>query len=436
MHTGSTQQHEKSAFVPSVYAIDFGTTNSLLAAANATSIHPPVVLDSSGKDPTILRSVLYFPDAQHCFYGSQAISEYVARGMQGRLIRSIKKHLPSRSFIGTFIEERPMNLEDLIGAFLGEMRARANRHFDTDVTAVVLGRPARFSADDAEDSHAQYRLERAARIAGFREVSFCPEPIAAAREFRATLRDDKIVLVGDFGGGTSDFTVLRMHNAAFQASDVLAIGGVSIAGDAFDASLMRHQVGKHFGTEVTYRVPFGNNVLKMPPALMEKICSPADASLLNQQDAMTFLRNVKQWSLGVDDERCMDQLLTFVEDRLGFQVFEAIETCKRALSAQPLARFAFSYPTIEIEHPITRADFEQGSARATQAIVAELQATLQRAGITAGAVDIVCCTGGTASLPAIDAALAELFGRDKLSQFQHFHSVIHGLAEHARSLLS
>jgi hypothetical chaperone protein len=424
------------SFVPSVYAIDFGTTNSLLAAANETSVHPPVAIDPSGKDPSILRSVLYFPDAQRCYYGAEAISEYVARGMQGRLIRSVKKHLPSRSFIGTFIEERPMNLEDLIGAFLGEMRARANRHFGVDVTTVVLGRPARFSADDAADSHAQYRLERAARIGGFREVSFCPEPIAAAREFRATLRDDKIVLVGDFGGGTSDFTVLRMHNAAFQASDVLAIGGVSIAGDAFDASLMRHQVGQHFGTEVTYRVPFGNNVLKMPPALMEKICSPADASLLNQQDAMTFLRNVKQWSLGEDDQRCMEQLLTLVEDRLGFQVFEAIETCKRALSEHTRADFEFSYPTIEIEHAIDRADFEQGSARATQAIVAELEATLRRAGIAAAAVDIVCCTGGTAKLPAIDAALTQLFGRDKLAQFQHFHSVIHGLAEHARSLLA
>lgn len=423
-----------SSFTPSIYAIDFGTTNSLLSAANAQQVHPPVELDPTGKDKTILRSVLYFPDADHCYYGAHAIAEYIARGMQGRLIRSIKKHLPSRSFVGTHIEQRPMNLEDLIGAFLGEMRTRANRFFDTDVTAVVLGRPARFSIDDAEDTHAQYRLERAARVAGFTEVSFCPEPIAAAREFRATLHDDKIVLVGDFGGGTSDFTVLRMHDAAFRASDVLAIGGVSVAGDAFDASLMRHQIGKHFGTEVTYKVPFGANVLKMPPALMEKICSPADASLLNEQDAMTFLRNVKQWSLGDDDERCMDQLLTLVEDRLGFQVFEAIETCKRALSKEAQARFAFSYPTIDIEQPVTRADFERGSARATQTIVSELEATLQRAGIAPSAVDIVCCTGGTASLPAIERALSQLFGRDKLSQFQHFHSVIHGLAEHARGL--
>jgi hypothetical chaperone protein len=329
-----------------------------------------------------------------------------------------------------------MNLEDLIGAFLGEMRARANRHFSADVRRVVLGRPARFAVDDADDQHAQYRLERAARIAGFTDISFCPEPIAAAREFRATLSTRQTVLVGDFGGGTSDFTVLRMHEGPFAPSDVLAIGGVSLAGDAFDAALMRKHVGKHFGTEVTYKVPFGNNVLKMPPALMEKICSAADASLLRSEDAMTFLRNLRDWSLGPDDRRCIEQLLTFVEDRLGFQVFEAIETSKRALSAAEHTAFHFSYPTVEIEEPITREAFEHSSEAVRRQILAELDATLARAGLRADQVDVVCCTGGTARLPAVERALAERFGADKLSQFQHFHSVILGLGEHARALVA
>jgi hypothetical chaperone protein len=422
-------------FVPEMYAIDFGTTNSLLAAARSDGLHAPIALDDSASDPSILRSVLYFPNATRCFYGARAIAEYTAAGGQGRLIRSIKKHLPSRSFIGTFIDERPMNLEDLIGAFLGEMRSRANRYFDADVTRVVLGRPARFARDDADDLHAQNRLERAARIAGFSEVSFCPEPIAAAREFRSMLRGEQIVLVGDFGGGTSDFTVLRMHPGPFVASDVLAIGGVSVAGDAFDSALMRKHVGKHFGTEVTYRVPFGSNVLHMPPALMEKICTPADASLLQSRDALTFLRNVKDWSLGPADERALDQLLTFVEDRLGFQVFEVIERTKRTLSERASATFEFEYPTIDIAEPIARSAFEESSRRATELIVAELDATLARAELTPQRIDVVCCTGGTARLPAVEDALAVRFGRGKLTQFANFHSVILGLSEHARGLL-
>ena len=422
-------------FAPEVYAIDFGTTNSLLAAANHERVHPPIALDPLAADPTILRSVIYFPNANRAFYGAQAIAEYTASGGQGRLIRSIKKHLPSRSFVGTHIEERPMNLEDLIGAFLGEMRARANRFFDADVKRVVLGRPARFSTEEADDTFAQYRLERAARTAGFEEISFCPEPIAAAREFRSTLSDRKIVFVGDFGGGTSDFTVLQMHDGPFQPSDVLAIGGLSVAGDAYDSELMRKHVGRHFGTEVQYKVPFGSNVLTMPPALMEKICTPADASLLRAAEAMTFLRNVKNWSLGEEDERHIEQLLTLVEDRLGFSVFEAIEQVKRALSEREQARFSFHYPTVEIEQDITRAGFEKSSARATERVVAELDATLARAGITAGQVDIVCCTGGTARLPAVAKALATRFGSEKLSQFQHFHSVILGLGAQAQASL-
>jgi len=174
-------------FVPEIYAIDFGTTNSLLAAASRDAIHPPIPLDADARDPTILRSVLYFPTAERVFYGSAAAAEYASHGMQGRLIRSVKKHLPSRSFIGTHIDDRPMNLEDLIAVLLREMRVRADRFFDAEVTRVVLGRPARFSEDDVDDGYAQYRLERAARIAGFEQVDFCPEPVAAAREFRATL---------------------------------------------------------------------------------------------------------------------------------------------------------------------------------------------------------------------------------------------------------
>jgi hypothetical chaperone protein len=422
-------------FVPEIYAIDFGTTNSLLAAASRDRIHPPIPLDADARDPTILRSVMYFPDATRCYYGHAAVSEYTDRGMHGRLIRSIKKHLPSRSFIGTHIDDRPMNLEDLIAALLREMRVRANRFFDADVTRVVLGRPARFSADDVDDGYAEYRLERAARIAGFTEIAFCPEPIAAAREFRATLAEPRTVLVADFGGGTSDFTVLRMQRDHYDPSDVLGIGGVSVAGDALDASIMRHSVSRHFGAQARYRVPLGSNVLPMPPALMEKICSPAEAALLREADAMDFIRNVQRWAIDAQDARRIEQLLIFVEDRLGFAVFEIIEATKRALSEADAAPFHYSYPGIEIHGQLARDAFERGSEREVARILETLDQTLDAAGITPGEVDLVCCTGGTGRVPMVAAGLAERFGAHKLEQFQTFHSVIRGLAEHAQSVL-
>jgi hypothetical chaperone protein len=336
--------------------------------------------------------------------------------------------------VGTYIDERPMNLEDLIAAFLREMRVRADRFFGCEVRRVVLGRPARFSSHEADDRFAEYRLERSARLAGFREISFCPEPIAAARDFRSTLVDPKLVLVGDFGGGTSDFTVMRMQRGLYDPNDVLAVGGVSIAGDAYDSAIMRHHVARHFGAEVRYRVPLGSNVLSMPPALMEKICSPADASLLRDQDAMRFLHDLRALALGPDDRRHLDQLFVLVEDRLGFPLFEAIAAAKHALSESDAASVRFAHPGIDVVEPLTRAGFANSSLRQTAAIVETLDATLEQAGVKSASIDLVCCTGGTARVPALSTALALRFGQDKLRQFRAFHSVIAGLAAHAQTL--
>jgi len=302
---------------------------------------------------------------------------------------------------------------------------------------VVLTVPASF------DEEARELTVQAARDAGIEKLTLLEEPAAAFYSWIANhlsqsqkaLYDGMTVLVVDVGGGTSDFTVMRMRKDGFDPGDVLAIGGVSVAGDAFDACIMRNHVARHFGSEVSYRVPMGANVLTMPKALVEKLCSPADASLMRSQDAISFLRNVRDWSLGPDDRRVMDQLFTFVEDRLGFSVFESIELAKRELSGTDATVVRFSYPTVEVEEPITRAAFEASSAARTAAIIRELDATLARAGLQASDVELVCCTGGTARLPAVADALAARFGRHKLTEHAHFHSVVHGLAEHARAVV-
>lgn len=428
------------ARLPTYYALDFGTSNSLLAAANEHEVFPPVPLDPRAQDPSILRSVLYFPDASRCYYGAEALARYAENGLEGRLLRSIKKHLPSRSFNGTYIEDRPMLLEDLVGAMLREMRVRADTYFCAEVDRVVLGRPARFCDDPLDDAFAESRLERAAKKAGFNEVHFLPEPVAAAREFGEDLSErdgsprERIVLVADFGGGTSDFTVMRASARRFQPSDVLAIGGVAVAGDAFDASIMRGHVARHFGAEVTYKAPFGANVLQMPKPVIEQLCSPANLSILRRQDMAQFLRNVRGWSLGPGDREKMDQLATLVDDALGFSLFESIERAKRALSTDEESEVTFTYPTIDVHERVTRASFERASARATEAILGCLDATVAAAGITAGEVDLVCCTGGTAKVRRIAQAMRERFGEERVQDWKSFHSVVEGLAVHARSL--
>lgn len=420
-------------FRPEVYAVDFGTSNSLLSAASAEATCPPIPLDAAAADPTVLRSLLFFGQERFSC-GAAAISDFVANGMQGRFIRSIKKYLPDRSFSGTQIGHRVVTIEDLIGRFLREMREQANRHFDADVARVVLGRPAKFSADPSEDRLAEERLERAARIAGFREVSFCPEPVAAAHDFHLELDRGAVVLVADFGGGTSDYTIVRMRPEGFSPSDVLSLGGVSVAGDALDGSLMRHKIARHFGAEVTYRVPLGSNQLTMPRSIAEKLCSPADMTVLQHRDVLTFLRDVKAWSLGSEDRQRMDHLLCLVEDSLAFRLFEEIERSKCALSGEAATEFRFDYPSMHIRERIAREEFEAGSERQIDAILGALDRTVADAGLSFDDIDVVCCTGGTARVPALRRGIERRFGEGKVRQLRSFHSVVQGLAERARSI--
>lgn len=419
-----------------IYAIDFGTTNSLLGAAAPGRLEMPIPLDPHSRDPSILRTVLFFPNGQRCFYGQEAVQEFVKHGMEGRFIRSIKKFLPIRSFVGTYIENRPMNLEDIIATFLGELRRRANEHFDRDVDAVLLGRPAKFAALDEDDRYAQHRLERAAREAGFKHIEFCPEPVAAAYEFKATLTGAKTVLVGDFGGGTSDFTVVRITPEPFRPSDVLSVGGVPLAGDALDGAVMRRRISSHFGTGVKYKVPFGSNVLTMPAHLMERICSPADISLLQRQDTMEFFRTVRQGSLGAEDALKMDRLFALINEHFGFELFEEIERSKRALSEASSVKFSFHRPEIDVEEKITRKQFDEYTEEQVEKILRSLDETVRDAQVRPSDIDLVCLTGGTARVACLRAALEARFGREKLSQQNAFHSVVQGLVRKAGELVT
>jgi hypothetical chaperone protein len=416
---------------PSIYAIDFGTSNSLLAAVGRDFAAETIAVDQAAGDPTVFRSILFFSEQSEWSFGADALRRYVEDGMRGRFLRSLKRFLPMASFEETRMGSKNVRLEELIGIFLREMRRRANERLSCDVRRVLLGRPARFAPDPAADALAEKRLLAAAEFAGFEEVHFCPEPVAAAYDFQSRLETPKVVLVADFGGGTSDFTVARLGVSA-GAVEVLSMGGVSVAGDVLDGSIMRHKVSRHFGSEVTYRAPFGSNVLKMPRALMEALCSPADTCLLARRDVMSFLRDVQSGSLGPRDKDDIDQLVCLIEDALGFQVFESIEHAKRELSSHDETLFRFDYPSIEIEEVITRAEFVSFCEAPVAAMFTSLDHTLEQSGLSAADIDLVCCTGGTARVAAIASGILERFGEDKIVRLRSLHSVIAGLAARAR----
>ena len=419
---------------PTVYAIDFGTSNSLLAAASASEVFDPIALDPEAADATILRSALYFTTLDDGHFGVAALRALVENGFRGRLIRSIKRHLPSRMFSKTRIGYRNVSLEDIIGRFLRAMRERANRHFDTDVRRVVLGRPARFSNVDEDDALAETRLATAARAAGFEDVHFCPEPVAAAYDFADDLDEKRVVVVADLGGGTSDFTVVRMDREGFDSNDVLAVGGVATAGDAIDGALVRGVVAPHFGARARYRVPYGSNDLDMPIPLIEILSSPADLTLLDRDKIVRQLADIRSGLRNKADRPLLDRFIALVEDGLGFTLYEAVEQAKRRLSDEPTTLLSVDEPALAFSERTTREDLDRVSAPAVAAIDGALERTLASAGIAPSDVDIVCLTGGTSRVPLVAAAIERRLSRASVRRHKSFHSVVLGLARRAREV--
>lgn len=416
------------------YAIDFGTSNTLVAAASAEEVFAPAELDPNAEDSTVLRSILYFPNMDQVYFGKEAITEFVANDMEGRLLRSFKRFLPNRSFIGTFIGNRPVHLEDAISIFLRQVRLRADKHYGAEVTKVVLGRPALFAETEADDFFAEQRLRMAAEKAGFTDVEFYPEPLAAARSFVGEEDKATTVLISDLGGGTSDFSIVRLDPSDPDAMEVLGIGGLSVAGDAMDSQLMRRRVSKFFGADVRYKVPMGSNEMRMPKALLEHICSPAEIQILRERDTAAFLRQVRDWALSEDDRKTMDRLFTLIEDQLGFHVFELIEKAKRELSQSESTLFQFEYPGASFACSIKKEEFEDYTGRKCEQILTTMRHTLERAGLEKEDIDLVLCTGGTSKIPAIREGLVADFTEEKVRNYDNFHSVIRGLARHAQNV--
>lgn len=419
---------------PTVYAIDFGTSNSLLAAAGPGSTFDPIPLDPDASDATLLRTALYFVSLDEGRFGVDAIRALVENGFRGRLIRSIKRHLPSRTFSKTRIGYRNAALEDLIGKFLGAMRARANAHFGIDVRRVVLGRPARFSNDADDDLLAETRLGRAARNAGFEDVTFCPEPVAAAYDFAEDLDTPRVVLVADLGGGTSDFTAVRMGRDGFAKEDVLAVGGVAVAGDAIDGALVRGAAAPHFGSKARYRVPFGANDLDMPTPLIEILCSPADLTILDRDKIVEKLTDIRAGLISKVDRPALDRFVALVEDGLGFTLYDAVESAKRRLSDADTTVLEVDEPSLAFREPTSRDLLERVATPSIEAILGSLDRTLDAAGIAASDVEILCLTGGTSQMPLVARAITERLPRASLRRLQSFHSVVRGLAHRAREL--
>lgn len=412
-----------------VLAIDFGTSNSLAGAWRSGSRVDALALDPSAPDPTLMRTLLYFPNDESCFYGAEAIREYLERDMEGRLFRSFKSHLPNRSYLGTSVGRRVLPLENLIGIFLVELKKRAESRLGTTLENAVIGRPARYSMNPESDKFGLHRMEKAAAFAGFKNVQFVPEPLAAAFDYRRGLKDERIVLVGDFGGGTSDFTVIRIGPYPFKKEHVLAIEGCPLAGDALDSLFMSEELNRRFGAQARYMMALGSNMLTMPKAIIDRLNQPAHIVHLKDRDTYEFIREVRKGVVNEKDKASLDRLFLLIEEQQIFSFFEVIEDSKKQLSNADMARFEFNYPGLETSAMFSRNQFESWASRVSEEIFVALDECLKRAQVHPQQVDLVCLTGGSGQVPLIRRELETRFGREKLQTQSHFHSVLSGLIE-------
>jgi hypothetical chaperone protein len=429
-----------------VVGIDFGTTNSSVALAMEDATVQLASFSIFGQETSSFRSVVYLEQREaasgsrklHSSTGPQAIERYLDAEHKGRLIQSLKSYLPSRTFTGTSIFGRHYTLEPLIAKMLTDLREQAERQFGTPIRHALAGRPVRFvgGENDADDAYAVSRLRDAFTLAGFESVEFEFEPIAAAYSYESTLDRDELILIGDFGGGTSDFCLVRVgpgvRSRGRSPQDMLGISGVALAGDAFDARIVRKLVSPALGSN-----SFALSLNKSLPALPAWIYSNLERwhylSFLRTRNVTELLRGARARALEPEKILALSQL---IEEDLGYQLHQAVQKVKCELSYSDNAEFAFSDGSMDLHIPVTRCDFEGWITDELHAIEASVDSLLQSCGIAPGQVDRVFLTGGSSFVPAVRRIFNKRFGKDRVQSGNEFTSVASGLALSAAHLSS
>lgn len=417
-----------------VFGIDFGTTNSALSIYRNGTVEV-VNVDELNPNGSLMRSVLYFTEENEIFAGHEAINSYVNEGAAGRFMQSIKTFLPNRSFVKTEVFGKNYGIEDLVTIILKKIKARGEAHVGCRVDSVVLGRPVLFSEDPEKDALAQSRLETAARKAGFTQIWFQFEPVAAALAYEECLPSgaEKLVFIGDFGGGTSDFTVIRVKGGAFarsdRRSDVLSLGGVYTAGDKFDSQIMWDKVAKYFGRGVKYKGMGKNEWFDIPHSIIHTLCQWHRIPLLRARKTREQIRLIKN---SANDKQALENLEHLISDNYGFFLFQSIERSKVELSHRELTAISFNERDLAITEAITRSEFEAINAENFARIAACIDDVVARSGATYKDIDTVFLTGGTSRIPFIRNLFVERFGAEKLENRDAFTSVVHGLGTSAR----
>jgi hypothetical chaperone protein len=430
--------------VPAI-GIDFGTTNSTVARATGQSQVELVAFPTLMGETFSFRSVLYLLQVKqtgkariHAWTGPSAIEHYLAAENKGRLIQSLKSYLSDRTLTGTAVFGRHYTLEDLVSRILADLRRHAERQFRTPVGYAMVGRPVRFvgAETDQDETFALSRLRQAFAEAGFDRVEFELEPVAAAYAYESTLDHDELILIGDFGGGTSDFSLLHVgpgvRKRGRTPQDLLGNSGVGLAGDAFDARIVRKLVSPALGSD-----SFARSLNKLLPAAPAWIYANLERwhylSFLRTANVMEILKTARLRAL---EPEKIEALITLIDEDLGYHLHQAVQRVKFELSHEEVADFHFRDGSMDISITVTRDAFESWIAEELRSIEQCVDSLLKTSGVTRRQVDRVFLTGGSSLVPAVRRIFEARFGEQRIRTGNEFISVARGLALRAQEVLA
>ncbi|MDB5614694.1 MAG: Hsp70 family protein [Devosia sp.] len=411
-----------------VCGLDFGTSNSTIARLDSSGV-PHLLKLEAGRET--IPSVIFFSfEDDSVYFGRQAVAEYVT-GADGRLMRSLKSVLgTSLMSDATRIKARSYGFIEILGIFIAELKRRAESELGSVLESVVCGRPVHFVDDDAvADAAAQEQLAGAVRAQGFKHVDFQFEPIAAALDYERQVSDERLALIVDLGGGTSDFSVVRVSperaKSVDRGGDILATAGVHIGGTDFDRLLSMAKVMPQLGLGTMTK----DGKRHLPVAPYHDLSTWHRINRLYNAQTLRDLRGTRREAQA--PER-VEMMIELIEDRLGHRLVGAVEAAKIALSDADTTEFSFEVRDRTIEATMSIADFTAALRHSVTRIEDTIAETLKRAGVTTADIDSLILTGGSTQVPAISDRLRALFPDAELVRTDVLGSVGLGLALDAK----
>jgi hypothetical chaperone protein len=406
--------------------IDFGTSNSLASLFENNKFNFVKFPDGNISNPTIL----YFPAKEKQYYiGNEGIERYLFHlennETAGRLMLSIKSLLPDSSFDYTVVTGYGrQTAEDLVAKFLVKLKELAEVQFSRTFDGVVLGRPVHFT------ELAISRLQDAAKSAGFKEIIFWLEPVAAALAYETNLTKDELVCVVDIGGGTSDVCIIETSKTRSlspnRLNDIKAVSGVYQAGDELSSQIMRQKLAPKFGAGSTF-TSLGKT-LPFPIHIINRLSKWHKINLLRNIDDLSTISSIVRTTNQPDD---IERLQTLIKNHYGFELFGAIDSAKQQLSSADLAIIKFRQ--LGLAEEITITEFENIINETVKHIENSILECLNSASIKSTEINRVLLTGGSSQVPILNQTVVKIFGKEKILRPGFFSSVATGLG-HIASL--